>query len=113
MHAAIKIVDLVLQWTDLFKHQLVEARWYHGGHQPTMEEYLSNGLVSIGGPIGVLYSYICTEDPIKKEAIEFIEGLPDIVRLACEILRLADDYGTSSVILNSNSCKFEMVQLIL
>ncbi|KAK1368454.1 (+)-delta-cadinene synthase [Heracleum sosnowskyi] len=83
-------------WIELFKHQLVEARWYHGGHQPTMEEYLSNGLVSIAGPIGILYSYICTEDPIKKEEVEFIEGLPDIVRLACEIFRLADDYGTSS-----------------
>nr|XP_017242609.1 PREDICTED: (R)-limonene synthase 1-like [Daucus carota subsp. sativus] len=83
-------------WTDLFKHQLVESRWYHGGHRPTMREYLSNGLVTIGGPIGVLYSYICTADRIEKEEIEFIEGLPDIVRLACEILRLADDYGTSS-----------------
>nr|AUG98170.1 terpene synthase [Trachyspermum ammi] len=83
-------------WINLFKRQLVEARWYHGGHQPTMEERLSNGLVTIGGPIGVLYSYICAEDPIKKEEIEFIEGLPDVVRLACEILRLADDYGTSS-----------------
>lgn len=83
-------------WIKLFKHQLVEARWYHGGHQPTMEEYLSNGLVSIAGPIGALYSYICTEDPIKKEEVEFIEELPDIVRLACEIFRLADDYGTSS-----------------
>lgn len=68
-----------------------------------MEEYLSNGLVSIAGPIGVLYSYICTEDPIRKEEVEFIEGLPDIVRLACEIFRLADDYGTSSVKLNSSS----------
>ena len=89
----------------MFKHQLVESRWYHGGHQPTMKEYLSNGFVTIGGPIGVLYSYICTADLIKKEEIEFIEGLPDIVRLACEILRLADDYGTSSVIINLNFCE--------
>lgn len=83
-------------WINLFKCHLVEARWYHSGYQPSLEEYLSNGFVSIAGPIGVLYSYICTEDPIKEEGLEFIEDLPDILRLACEILRLADDYGTSS-----------------
>ncbi|KAK1368637.1 (+)-delta-cadinene synthase [Heracleum sosnowskyi] len=83
-------------FNDLFERYIVEARWYNSGYQPTLEEYLKNGFVSIGGPIIVLYSYICTEDQIKKEDLEFIEDLPDIVRLACEILRLSDDYGTSS-----------------
>ncbi|KAK1368616.1 Limonene synthase [Heracleum sosnowskyi] len=83
-------------FNDLFERYIVEARWYNSGYQPTLEEYLKNGFVSIGGPIVVLYSYICTEDPIKKEDLEFIEDLPDIVRLACEIFRLSDDYGTSS-----------------
>ncbi|KAL8107949.1 hypothetical protein AgCh_024381 [Apium graveolens] len=83
-------------FNDLFERYIVEARWYNSGYQPTLEEYLKNGFVSIAGPIVVLYSYICTTDPIKKEDLEFIEGLPDIVRLACEIFRLTDDYGTSS-----------------
>ncbi|KAK1368638.1 (-)-alpha-terpineol synthase [Heracleum sosnowskyi] len=78
-------------FNDLFKSHLTEARWYHSGYQPRLEEYLNNGLVSIAGPIGVLYSYICTADPIKKEEIEFIQDRPDIVRLGCEILRLTDD----------------------
>lgn len=29
--------------------------------------------------------------------MKYIEEIPDIVRLASEIFRLADDYGTSSV----------------
>ncbi|KAL8149550.1 hypothetical protein AgCh_006524 [Apium graveolens] len=83
-------------FNDLFERYIVESKWYNTGYQPTLEEYLKNGFVSIGGPIVMLYSYICTADPIKKEDLEFIEGLPDIVRLACEIFRLTDDYGTSS-----------------
>lgn len=44
-----------------------------------------------------IQSYICTSNPIKEEAMKYIEEIPDIVRLASEIFRLADDYGTSSV----------------
>lgn len=81
----------------MLKHYLVEARWYYSGYKPIFDEYLSNGLITITGPLVVIYSYILTSNPIKNEAIEFIEGLPDIVHLASEIFRLADDYGTSSV----------------
>lgn len=87
----------MLQWIDLLKHYLVEARWYHGGYKPTFEEYMRNGLVSITGPMTAIQGYILTSNPIKKEAMEFIEDLPEIVSLASEIFRLADDYGTSWV----------------
>nr|AUG98172.1 monoterpene synthase [Trachyspermum ammi] len=90
-----KAIDVML-WIDLFKHYLVEARWYYSGYKPTFEEFLSNGLVTITGPVVVIYSYILTCNPIRKEATDYIESLPDIVRLASEIFRLADDFGTSS-----------------
>ena len=85
----------------------MEARWYYTGYQPTLEEYLRNGFVSIGGPAVMLYAYIGTADPIRKEELEFIEDFPDIVRLACEVFRLSDDYGTTSV-LNLNTCTFKI-----
>ncbi|KAK1375192.1 Monoterpene synthase [Heracleum sosnowskyi] len=81
---------------NLLKHYLVEARWYHSGYKPTLDEYLNNASTTISGPVMAIQSYICTANPIKKEAMKYIEEIPDIVRLASEIFRLADDYGTSS-----------------
>ncbi|KAK1391710.1 (+)-delta-cadinene synthase [Heracleum sosnowskyi] len=88
--------QLKKSWTDLLKVYLVEARWYHSGHQPTFDEFLSNGLVSITGPIIAIQSYIFTSNPIKKEEMDYIEELPKFLELASEIFRLSDDYGTSS-----------------
>lgn len=92
-------INLMLQWTDLTRSYLVEARWYHTGYKPTFDEYLSNGLVSITGPLIVIHSYLFTSNPIRKEQVEFIEDLPDILSLGSEIFRLADDYGTAMVCL--------------
>ncbi|KAL8107951.1 hypothetical protein AgCh_024383 [Apium graveolens] len=80
---------------DLFKRYLKEARWYHSGYQPTLEEYLGNTFVTVAGPIVALYAYIYTANPIKIEELEFIENYSDIIRLAYEIFRISDDYGTS------------------
>lgn len=78
----------------------MEARWFHSGYKPTFDEFMSNGLVSITGPIIAIQTYIFTSNPIRKEDMEFIEGLPDVLRLASEIFRLSDDFGTSSVLKN-------------
>ncbi|KAK1368453.1 (+)-delta-cadinene synthase [Heracleum sosnowskyi] len=88
--------QLSKSWTDLLKTYLVEARWFHSGYKPTFDEFMSNGLVSITGPIIAIQTYIFTSNPIRKEDMEFIEGLPDFLRLASEIFRLSDDFGTSS-----------------
>lgn len=81
---------------DLVKCYLVEARWYHSGYKPTLEEYLENGKVSIAIPIVTIQSYICSANPIKKEAIEFLESMPDILHSSGILCRIVDDYGTSS-----------------
>ncbi|WOG85269.1 hypothetical protein DCAR_0104457 [Daucus carota subsp. sativus] len=83
-------------WTDLLEAYLVEARWFHTGYQPTFDEFMRNGLVSITGPIIAIQSYIFTSNPIREEDMEFLESLPHVLRLASEIFRLADDFGTSS-----------------
>ena len=42
---------------------------------------------------------MCSANLIKEDVMEFIVELPDIVRLAYEIFRLSDDYGTGSVLI--------------
>lgn len=83
-------------WLNLLEAYVVEAQWYASGHKPTLEEYLNNAWVSISGPLMTLLSYIFTTNPIKVEAIKFLESKPDILHLSSLIFRLADDYGTSS-----------------
>ncbi|KAL8107827.1 hypothetical protein AgCh_024292 [Apium graveolens] len=87
---------LMEQNIDVLPQLRKSARWFHGGYKPTFDEFLSNGLVSITGPIIAIQTYIFTSNPIRKEDMEFIEGLPDVLRLASEIFRLSDDFGTSS-----------------
>ena len=84
------------------KCYLVEARWYHAGYKPTLEEYLENGKVSIAMPIVMILSYICSANPIKKEELEFLEDMPDMLNLSGKLCRIIDDYGTSSVSINTN-----------
>ncbi|WOH16428.1 hypothetical protein DCAR_0935981 [Daucus carota subsp. sativus] len=83
-------------WIDLVKSYLVEARWYHSGYTPTLEEYLENGIVSIRLPSVAIQSYIYSANPIKKEAIDFLEDMPNIIRSLGTLCRIVDDYGTSS-----------------
>ncbi|CAL9152067.1 unnamed protein product [Musa hybrid cultivar] len=55
-------------WADLCKAYMVEARWYHQGYTPNLEEYLENALVSISGPLALTLAY-CTSDDVTREAM--------------------------------------------
>ncbi|XP_017240036.1 (R)-limonene synthase 1, chloroplastic-like [Daucus carota subsp. sativus] len=83
-------------WIDLVKCYLVEARWYHSGYTPTLEEYLENGKLSIALPSVATQSYIFSANPIEKEALGFLEDMPDILHSLGTLCRIVDDYGTSS-----------------
>lgn len=75
----------------------MEARWYHSGYTPTLEEYLENGKLSIALPSLATQSYIFLANPIEKEALEFLEDMPDILHSLGTVCRIVDDNGTSSV----------------
>ena len=47
-----------LQWANLCRSYLVEARWFYSGYIPTVEEYLENACISVGGPAAVFHAYI-------------------------------------------------------
>ncbi|KAA8524537.1 hypothetical protein F0562_010960 [Nyssa sinensis] len=83
-------------WADLCKAYLKEARWYHGGHKPTLEEYLENAVVSASAPLLQLGCYFLTAEEITEEALHYIDKHPSIMRCSSTLLRLANDLGTSS-----------------
>lgn len=83
-------------WKDLCKSYLVEARWYHNGYAPTLEEFLDNAWISIGGNLLLSYAY-CINNYVTAEDLEkFSSGYPDIVRYSLMHLRLYNDLATSS-----------------
>ncbi|XP_078167663.1 monoterpene synthase 7, chloroplastic-like [Carex rostrata] len=83
-------------WKDLCKAYLVEARWYHNGYAPTLEEYLENAWLSITGHIVLSYAYCINDYVTAKDLEQISSGYPDIFRYASMNLRLYDDLGTST-----------------
>ncbi|KAL6327456.1 hypothetical protein AAG906_019769 [Vitis piasezkii] len=71
-------------WADLSKSHLVEAKWYHEGYMPSLQEYINNALISVSGPLTL-------------EALGCLERYHDIIRWSSIIFRFSDDLGTSSL----------------
>jgi (-)-alpha-terpineol synthase len=88
---------MIWQWNDLYKAFMVEARWYHNGCAPTLDEYLENAWVSAAGNVALSYAY-CINDYVTANDLElFSTGYPDIVRYSSMNFRLYNDLVTSSV----------------
>ncbi|MCD7447966.1 Trehalose-6-P synthase/phosphatase complex subunit [Datura stramonium] len=83
-------------WADLCKSYLQEARWYHSGYKPSLEEYMDNAWMSIAVPVVLVNAFFFVTNPITKEALDSLSNYPDIIRLSATIIRLTDDLGTSS-----------------
>nr|6A1D_A Chain A, Sesquisabinene B synthase 1 [Santalum album]6A1E_A Chain A, Sesquisabinene B synthase 1 [Santalum album]6A1I_A Chain A, Sesquisabinene B synthase 1 [Santalum album]6A3X_A Chain A, Sesquisabinene B synthase 1 [Santalum album]6O9P_A Chain A, Sesquisabinene B synthase 1 [Santalum album]6O9Q_A Chain A, Sesquisabinene B synthase 1 [Santalum album]AIV42939.1 sesquisabinene B synthase 1 [Santalum album] len=82
-------------WADQLKSYTKEAKWFHEGHKPTLEEYLENALVSIGFPNLLVTSYLLTVDNPTKEKLDYVDSLPLFVRASCILCRIINDLGTS------------------
>ena len=87
----------MLQWVGLCRAYLVEAKWFHSGTKPTLEEYMENAWISIASPIMAVHSYISATNPIIEKELNYIESNLDLFYWAGKIFRLQDDLGTSSV----------------
>ncbi|XXG62969.1 hypothetical protein AAC387_Pa05g1251 [Persea americana] len=83
-------------WAGLCKAYFVEAKWYHNGYTPTLEEYLNNGIFSISGPVILSHAYFSMRLKVTKEVLDGIENTADLIRFSSTILRLCDDMGTST-----------------
>ncbi|KAJ0480803.1 putative R-linalool synthase [Helianthus annuus] len=83
-------------WADLCESYLREARWYHSGHTPTLNDYLNNACVTIGSPLTLMYMKILTSVTSTEEIVQWFEESKNIVNHTALIVRLADDLATSS-----------------
>ncbi|KAL8217017.1 hypothetical protein R6Q57_023854 [Mikania cordata] len=81
---------------NLCKSYLLEARWYHSGHTPTLTDYLNNACITIGSPLTLMHIKISTSITSTQEILQWFEKFENIVHLTALIVRLADDLATSS-----------------
>ncbi|PQQ05117.1 ent-kaur-16-ene synthase chloroplastic-like [Prunus yedoensis var. nudiflora] len=78
------------QWLDLLKSGLKEAEWLRNKSVPTMEEYMTNGYISIGiGPI-VLPALYFVGHELSEEVVGSSE-LHELYRLMSTCGRLLND----------------------
>ncbi|KAG6471149.1 hypothetical protein ZIOFF_072250 [Zingiber officinale] len=82
-------------WAELCKMYMREARWYHAGYTPTLDEYLDGAWISISGAL-ILSTAYCMGKDLTKEDLDKFSTYPSIVRPSCMLLRLHDDFGTAT-----------------
>ena len=83
--------------TKLVQAHFEEAVWLKEKYIPTMEEYMSNALISCAYPMLSTISFIVMGDIATKEALEWVIKEPKIVRAASIICRLMDDVVSHEV----------------
>ncbi|KAI5440775.1 hypothetical protein KIW84_010302 [Lathyrus oleraceus] len=81
-------------WQDICKTYLIEAKWYHSGYKPSLEEYIENAWISISAPVILIHAYFLIPHSIKQQDLVCLEQSPDIIRYSSLLLRLPNDLGT-------------------
>ncbi|XVF04023.1 hypothetical protein REPUB_Repub05bG0044900 [Reevesia pubescens] len=69
----------------------VEAKWYRENYIPTVEEYMTNGLVSSSYIMVTITSFVGMGDIVTKEIFDWASTNPKIVKASSLIARLMDD----------------------
>ncbi|XP_047942439.1 (+)-bornyl diphosphate synthase, chloroplastic-like [Salvia hispanica] len=84
-------------WVDLVEAYLQEAKWYHRGYTPSMEEYLNNSIISIGVPAVISQLHFMFAAAEEKPVMEDLCKYDNVIRLSGMLVRLPDDLGTSQL----------------
>ena len=74
-----------------------EAVWLKEKYIPTMEEYMSNALISCGYPMLSTISFVDMGDIVTKEVLEWVFKEPKIVIAISIINKLIDDIVSNKV----------------
>ncbi|KAF5746034.1 terpene synthase 9 [Tripterygium wilfordii] len=84
-------------WTNLCGAYQVEAKWFYSSQTPSMDEYLKNAWISVGGPAAVTHAYLLQGEgfPITKKSLDCLKDGSELIYWSSLITRLSDDLGTS------------------
>ncbi|KDP30235.1 hypothetical protein JCGZ_17017 [Jatropha curcas] len=80
------------EWTNLCKSYLVEARWFCSNYTPSLDEYLENAWISIGGLAAIVHSYMLLS---SKDSMDCLNHVSELIYRSSLITRLTNDLGTS------------------
>ncbi|XP_058211338.1 (-)-germacrene D synthase-like isoform X2 [Rhododendron vialii] len=76
---------------DLVGAYLLEAKWYHEGYVPSMDEHMALALLSCGYKTISTLSLIGMGELATKEAFDWVSSFPLIVHASSVVNRLMDD----------------------
>lgn len=66
---------------------------------PTLEEYMSNAMVTVGQALMIARSYVGRGDMVTEETFKWVATYPPIVKASCLIFRFMDDIASHEVLL--------------
>ncbi|KAJ0707664.1 putative (E)-beta-ocimene synthase [Helianthus annuus] len=87
---------LVKVWVELFEAFLLEAKWTHDKHIPTLEVYLDNAWRSVSGVVLLTHGYLLCNQEINRDVVESLDMYHDLMKWSSVIFRLYNDWATSS-----------------
>ncbi|CAM9001499.1 unnamed protein product [Rhodiola kirilowii] len=82
-------------WKILSSVFIKEARWFHSGYKPSLDEYMRNAWISVGVPIGFVHVHLFDTSLLVEKQLQYMETNPDILKWSSIIVHLCDDLGTS------------------
>ncbi|KAL6283826.1 hypothetical protein ACE6H2_014755 [Prunus campanulata] len=82
-------------WKNAAKAYFDEAKWFHEGYIPSMEEYMRVATASAGYTLLTTVSLLGMGDIVTKESFEWSLNDPKILRASNTITRLMDDIVSS------------------
>ncbi|KAL6311315.1 hypothetical protein AAG906_025533 [Vitis piasezkii] len=85
---------LTLFYENLVRAYFHEAKWFHEGRIPTMEEYMRIALVTSGYYMLTTMSFIGMGEIVTKEAFDWVISDPKIITASAVICRLMDDISS-------------------
>ena len=88
-----------MQWANLCGSYLKEARWFYSGYIPTVDEYLENACISVGGQAAIVHAYILYGCTLTKNSLDCFKNGSELIYWSSLITRLSDDLGTWEVCL--------------
>ncbi|GLJ50202.1 hypothetical protein SUGI_1068400 [Cryptomeria japonica] len=79
-------------WKSYISAYMQEAEWIASNHKPSFDEYLINGVISVGMRITVIYALLLTNAPLSYEIMEKLD-IPSsrLQALVSLTTRLLDD----------------------